>query len=110
MFQLSTTCDTTPGAHEQNMLNVSEEETEDSVSDLRNGALGIKWNSIRDTKDTIVEMPKVMVQSLPHTEEFGNRYRLWNGFPGGSVVKNLPTKAVDVSSVLSIHTHRVLSH
>ena len=58
-------------------------------------------------------MPKVMVQSLPDTEEFGNRYRMRDGFLGGSVVKNLPTKAGatgDVCSVLSKYTHRMLSH
>ena len=54
-----------------------------------------------------------MVQSLPDTEEFGNRYRMRDGFLGGSVVKNLPTKAGatgDVCSVLSKYTHRMLSH
>ena len=99
--------------HMNIILDVSDKKTEDSVPDLRNGALGIKWNSIRVTNDIIVEMPKVMVQSLPDTEEFGKRYRMWDGFLGGSVVKNLPTKAGvtgDVCSVLSIYTHRMLSH
>lgn len=47
--------------HMKILPKFNKDRTEESVSDLRNGAWGIKGNSVEETMDTLVEM----VQNMP---------------------------------------------